>query len=48
MYRYTYTDAELLHLKAICDEYDDAYVMFNNLTMQADAIRFQRILSEGS
>jgi len=48
MYRYTYTDAELLRLKAICDEYDDAYVMFNNLTMQADALRFQRILSEGS
>lgn len=48
MYRYTYTDAELLRLKAICDEYDDAYVMFNNLTMQADALRFRRILTEGS
>lgn len=47
-HRYTYTDADLLRLKAICNEYDDAYVMFNNITMHADAIRFQRILSEGS
>ena len=43
MYRYTYTDADLLRLAEICDEYDDAYVMFNNLSMHADALRFQRI-----
>ena len=43
MYRYTYTDADLLRLKEVCDEYDDAYVMFNNLSMHPDALRFQRI-----
>lgn len=44
-YRYTYKDADLLRLKEICGEYDDAYVMFNNRTMHADALRYQRILS---
>src|SRR5439155_1005796 len=44
MYRYTYTDANLVRLKAICDEYDDSYVMFNNFSMQSDALRFQRNL----
>ena len=43
MYRYTYTYADLLRLREVCDEYDDAYVMFNNLSMHADALRFQRI-----
>ena len=43
MYRYTYTDADLLRLKEVCDEYDDAYVMFNNLSMHPDALRFQQI-----
>jgi len=47
MHRYTYTDADLLRLKGICAEYDDAYVMFNNQTMYADAIRFLRILGDG-
>jgi len=44
MDRYTYTDADLLRLKAICDEYDDSYVMFNNRSMHSDALRFQRML----
>lgn len=48
MYRYTYTDANLVRLKAICDEYDDSYVMFNNLSMQSDALRFQRNLLEST
>ena len=48
MYRYTYTDANLVRLKAICEEYDDSYVMFNNLSMQSDALRFQRILLEST
>ena len=42
--RYTYTDADLLRLKAICDEYDDSYVMFNNRSMHSDALRFQRMV----
>lgn len=41
MYRYTYTDADLSRLRAICLEYDDACVMFDNLSMHADAIRFR-------
>jgi len=45
MYQYTYTDADLLRLKSICDEYDDSYLMFNNLSMHSDALRFQRILA---
>ncbi len=40
MYRYTYTDEDLVRLKSTCDEYDDVFVMFNNETMQEDAIRF--------
>ncbi len=39
-YRHTYTDADLIRLEAMAREYDDAYVMFNNLTMHADARRF--------
>jgi len=44
-YRYTYGEADLVRLQSICDEYDDAYVMFNNVTMHADALRFQGIVS---
>jgi uncharacterized protein YecE (DUF72 family) len=44
LYRYTYTDADLLRLKGICEEYDDAYVMFNNLTAHADALRFSKMI----
>jgi uncharacterized protein YecE (DUF72 family) len=40
LYRYSYTDRDLLRLKEICEEYDDAFVMFNNVTMHADAERF--------
>ena len=41
MYRYRYKDEDLDRLRAICREYDDAYVMFNNLSMHADALRFR-------
>ena len=44
MYRYTYTDEDLAQLLAICREYDDTYVMFNNETMQRDAVRFAELL----
>lgn len=40
-YRYTYTDADLERLADLCREYDDAYAMFNNETMHADAVRFR-------
>jgi uncharacterized protein YecE (DUF72 family) len=44
MFRYTYTDVDLTTLRAVCEEYDDAYVMFNNETMHADASRFRQQL----
>ena len=43
MYQYTYTDEDLARLIAICREYDDTYVMFNNETMQRDAVRFAEL-----
>jgi len=44
MYRYTYTDEDVARLLAICREYDDTYVMFNNETMHRDAVRFAELL----
>ena len=48
MYRYTYTDADLGRLRAVCREYDDVYVMFNNLSMYADAVRFRLELHDSA
>jgi uncharacterized protein YecE (DUF72 family) len=50
MYRYAYTDGDLLRLKEICAEYDDSYAMFNNTHAVADALRFSTLVSppEGS
>ncbi len=42
-YRYTYTDADLAKLQVMAAEFDDAYVLFNNWTMHADAVRFRRL-----
>jgi len=46
MYRYRYTDDDLARLKAIGREYDDAYVMFNNLSMHRDALRFRALIRD--
>jgi uncharacterized protein YecE (DUF72 family) len=46
-YRCAYTSEDLVRLKAMANEYDDAYVMFNNLSMASDAVRF-RALVEGA
>ena len=43
-YRYTYTEDDLARLQSMAEEYDDAYVLFNNLTMHADARRFRNRL----
>ncbi len=48
MYRYTYTDEDFARLQAICREYDDAYVMFNNLSMHPDALRFRALLGNST
>ncbi|HEY7588485.1 MAG TPA: DUF72 domain-containing protein [Thermoplasmata archaeon] len=44
LYHYTYNDADLARLRAVCEEYDDAYAMFNNLSMADDAVRFRRLI----
>lgn len=48
MYRYSYTDSDLVRLRSIAEEYDDAYVMFNNFTMHGDATRFRAIVAQGA
>ncbi len=48
MYRYAYTDEDLSRLRSICKEYDDAYAMFNNASMQADARRLSRIVRDAA
>lgn len=45
MYRYTYTTADLERLRAVCGEYDDALVLFNNVTMHEDAMRFRALIA---
>lgn len=40
LYRYTYTEPDLHRLRAMAEEYDDAYAMFNNVTSYDDALRF--------
>ncbi len=43
-YSSTYTDNDLVRLLALCQEFDDAYAMFNNVAMHADAVRFRALL----
>ena len=45
-YDYAYTDEDLARLHALAREYDDAYVLFNNTSMHADAVRFRRSLGD--
>jgi len=40
MYAYAYTDEDLRRIEGFCDEVDEAYVLFNNVTMYGDALRF--------
>ncbi len=47
-YRYTYTDADRVRLRSMAEEYDDAYVMFNNVAMHADARGFRALLGSGA
>jgi len=43
-YDYTYTDPDLERLLATCREYDDAFVLFNNVSAHSDALRFSAML----
>ncbi len=42
-YRYQYTDDDLSQLLAWCQAFEEAYCLFNNVTMWDDAIRFQEL-----
>lgn len=44
MYSYTYTDEDLREVAGFCGEVDEAYVLFNNVTMYEDARRFLEIV----
>jgi len=39
-YTYTYSDEDLWRLVGFCDEVDESYVLFDNVTMYEDALRF--------
>lgn len=47
LYDYAYTDADLMRLASLCQEYDDAFVLFNNRTMAEDAARFRSLVERG-
>ena len=46
MYRYRYSDEDLQKLLGFCDEVDKASVLFNNVTMFEDALRFLELLGQ--
>ncbi len=45
MYSYTYTDTDLQFLYERCKDFSQVYVLFNNITMFDDALRFKRMRS---
>jgi len=44
MYRYRYSDEDLMLLRERIARYQDAYVFFNNIFMYEDALRFSKML----
>jgi len=52
MYYYQYSDSELQRLKELVAPYEsegkEVYILFNNLTMFDDALRFKEYLSKGT
>jgi uncharacterized protein YecE (DUF72 family) len=46
-YRYRYTDPDLRRILEWCELFETAYVLFNNVSMWEDALRFQALVSEG-
>lgn len=47
-YRYRYTDADLRELYRLCQEFKEVWVLFNNVSMWEDALRFRELLSVSS
>jgi uncharacterized protein YecE (DUF72 family) len=45
-YRYKFTDADLETLKSFLTGYQEAYVLFNNMSMAEDARRFLSVVSD--
>lgn len=45
-WRYTYEDVELEELISLLPENHLSYVFFNNVTMRADALKFQKVVQE--
>ncbi len=46
-YRYRFTDDDLRRLLDWCAGYDEAYCLFNNMTMAEDAARFSDLAAAG-
>ena len=46
-YDYAYTEQDLARLRDIALEYDDAYVLFDNVTRFDDAVRLQSLVNVG-
>jgi uncharacterized protein YecE (DUF72 family) len=46
-WRYTYEDGELEELAASLPKGKLSYVLFNNITMKEDALRFEKIVNDG-
>ncbi len=46
-YRYRYTDADLERLLAWCQGFETVYVLFNNVSMWEDGLRFQALANGG-
>jgi uncharacterized protein YecE (DUF72 family) len=46
-YKYKYTDNDLIKLRNSIKDLKDSYVMFNNIYMFEDAVRFKKLISEG-
>lgn len=45
-YYHNYADEELEELRGLCQFFDETYVLFNNVSMWEDALRFREILGQ--
>jgi uncharacterized protein YecE (DUF72 family) len=46
-YRYRYNDEDLVTLLEWCRPYEEAYCLFNNVSMFEDAMRFKEMIGNG-
>ncbi len=42
-YHYTYSDDDLAELESLCREHKEVFLLFNNVTMYQDALRFREV-----